>query len=97
MRVSVTEFRKNFREILDKADEGEMITLVRYDREYRIHAMAAPNPGVTKGKRAVKPLDMEDKKPEPINPNNRATKNHCPHGYAKGMCKKADCNKKYAA
>lgn len=170
MKYTVTEFRKNIREILDAVDHGAEVTIVRYDKEYLIlnavgnspmygvdptfsqmaqqpeseiltktrHDMAkAVGKGRDKqaelmGKDIVSDLDMslEDNKFKvTVTPNKEKTAAHikekfgtkptgisgeqyssyekkkapkgvepvdsCPHGFAKGFCKKADCNRKY--
>jgi hypothetical protein len=124
MKYTVTEFRKNTREILDSIDRGAEVTIVRYDKEYVINGTVVPEPKdfmmpldfkgnlkdkavsmgvglvndkttIPKGYKVVKPkwpesalLTSEGSLIPSIDP--------CPHGYAKGMCKKADCNKKYS-
>jgi hypothetical protein len=56
-----------------------------------------------KSKKPLKEVDpiLIDPKPKVIKTPAEASKaanvETCPHGYAKGNCKKADCNKKFAA
>lgn len=147
MKYSVTEFRKNTREILDTVDRGAEVVIQRYDREYRIiitkhpaftisrdmeleDELDIPNPITSVAKKVAKKvnkkreefasagirtdikteLDIEKGKGTiTVTPNeddvkkfkkkaglNIPTIDPCPHGYAKGMCKKADCNRKYS-
>jgi hypothetical protein len=123
MHYSVTEFRKNIREILDKADRGEEVLIQRYDRLYAIKptvrgdsALPAVHEPMQKAMEKTAEKKSRLTRPEKIEVSVRARRagkteaiaenakkgkieialDPCPHGYAKGMCKHADCNRKYA-
>lgn len=95
MRYTVTEFRKNIREILDTVDRGANVTIVRYDRAYDLRSVD-PAPGkvleIDTAGRSV-PEALADPKTTATTPKKS---DQCPHGYAKGFCKKSDCNRKFA-
>ncbi len=110
MRYTVTEFRKNIRAILDIVDRSGEVTLVRYGKEYVLQAtvpvadedVMAPNKSkVAAAQRRVEKAihKAEDKAFTRLKPGKAILMpgaNLCPHGSAKGFCKKADCNRRFA-
>lgn len=130
MEYTVTEFRKNIREILNAVDSGAEVKIKRYDREYvivptRPDSFEQDDLDSTKfkgepvdGKGARIKIPKVDKKVSHRVLKKQANKNlgkladamegnakkamietpkdPCPHGYQKGLCKRAACNRKFA-
>lgn len=105
---NIPEFRKNIRKALNAVDDGEIVAVHRHDTAYlivpkdkmkmamdhfpesapqKIRSVSQAREGQMKVVNAAIDLGQAIAKHKSVDT--------CPHGSAKGFCKKADCNKKY--
>lgn len=96
LNYTVAEFRKDMRMVFNAVDMGASVTVERYGKKYLLTKLSEPDaflisPKLVKGNPALAAeVDQKLSKVAGAEPT------LCPHGYAKGMCKKDTCNKKYA-
>lgn len=102
MMYTINEFRKNMRKAFEEVDKGEKVIIKKYDRSYTLESYGKPTAIVEE-----KQIIAEDRKLQKKEALKKAVEadeaiatifagvSTCPHGFAKGFCKKLDCNKKY--
>lgn len=71
-------------------NEGQKITIPFEKKNTRL-----PNGKITLSSTPVGPNPFSRLATDKVSSNVRPDIGQCPHGYAQGMCKKADCNRKY--
>src|SRR4051812_11823750 len=105
IKYTIAEFRKNTREALDSVDRGATVEIERYGKMYTIVSGGKPDaavqnivttPHVPNGVTVLNKAQLEAiTSNQTIYESHSAGPEPCPHGYPKGFCKKADCNRKH--
>lgn len=102
MYMNISEFRKDLSKHFNEAVQGRPVFITRSGQMFKLEAYIP-----TKEEQFVR-ISALPPEPKQETIDTRAVRvnaikhgfnslnvNICPHGYGKGMCKKADCNKKF--
>lgn len=103
MYMNINEFRKTLKSCFDSALSGNAVLIERGGVQYKLVADVVVfkkpiNPPIQRNARMTtydeKNAGLGESVELPPTPIKNA--GLCPHEYAKGLCKKADCNRRYA-